>query len=99
MKYLNQKDKQRRALFKKYEQKRILLNYLLQNAKLPKRMRILLTKKREKYPKNSSVTRVRNRCVLTNRGQGVISGFKVSRIQLRDLFFLGIVPGYRKSVW
>lgn len=99
MKYLNQKDKKRRELFKNFEQKRILLNYLLQNANLSKRLRIMLTKKRERLPKNSSITRVRNRCVLTNRGQGIIRGFKISRIRLRDLFFLGIVPGYRKSVW
>ena len=50
-------------------------------------------------PRNSSVTRVRNRCVLTNRPRAVYKKFKFSRIQLRNLALEGDIPGIRKATW
>lgn len=52
-----------------------------------------------KMPRNSSATRVRNRCELTGRPRGVYRKFKLCRIKLRDLAHAGQIPGVVKSSW
>jgi small subunit ribosomal protein S14 len=52
-----------------------------------------------KMPRNSSQTRVRNRCELTGRPRGVYRKFKLCRIKLRDLALSGQIPGIVKSSW
>jgi len=99
MKHLFIKDQKRRVNFEKKEKQRLVLKFLLQNDKLDLMNRILLTKKLENLSKNASVVRLRNRCAITYRGRGVNQKFKLSRNRLRELFFLGLVPGYKKSVW
>lgn len=99
MKYLGLKDQKRRKQFFENEKFRILLKYLLQKENLSVKDRILITKKLESLSKDSSITRLRNRCVITNRSRGVLKSFRLSRIQLREMFSLGIVPGFKKSVW
>jgi small subunit ribosomal protein S14 len=99
MKHLFIKDNARRANFEKKEKERLVLKFLLQNNNLEIANRIILTKKLENVSKNASVVRLRNRCAITYRGRGVNQKFKLSRNRLRELFFLGLVPGYKKSVW
>jgi small subunit ribosomal protein S14 len=50
-------------------------------------------------PRNSSITRVRNRCELTGRPRGVYRKFKLSRIAVRELASSGQIPGMLKSSW
>ena len=53
----------------------------------------------QKLPRNSSPTRLRNRCHLTGRSRGYIRMYGVSRIAFRDLAREGKIPGIRKSSW
>jgi small subunit ribosomal protein S14 len=55
--------------------------------------------KLSELPRNSSVTRVRNRCALTGRPRGFYRKFKMSRIAVRDLASAGQIPGMLKSSW
>ena len=50
-------------------------------------------------PRNSSKTRVRNRCALTGRPRGFYRKFRMSRIALRELASTGQIPGMVKSSW
>jgi len=50
-------------------------------------------------PRNSSRTRVRNRCELTGRPRAFYRKFKLSRIALRDMASTGQIPGMVKSSW
>ncbi len=50
-------------------------------------------------PRNSSPTRVRNRCVLTGRGRGVYEKFGLCRQMFRKLALEGKLPGVRKASW
>ena len=50
-------------------------------------------------PRNSSPTRVRNRCEITGRPRAVYRKFKMSRIALRELGSQGVIPGLTKSSW
>ncbi len=52
-----------------------------------------------KLPRNSSSTRVRNRCVLTGRGRGVYEKYGLCRQMFRKLALEGKLPGVRKASW
>lgn len=53
----------------------------------------------QKLPRNSSPTRLKNRCSITSRGKGYLRDFGVSRIKFRELASEGEIPGVRKSSW
>jgi small subunit ribosomal protein S14 len=50
-------------------------------------------------PRNSSATRLHNRCQLTGRPHAYYRKLKVSRIMLRELGSNGQIPGMVKSSW
>ena len=52
-----------------------------------------------RLPRNSSATRLKNRCSLTGRARGFYRRFGISRIALRELALLGQIPGVTKASW
>lgn len=52
-----------------------------------------------KLPRDSSPTRLTNRCQLTGRPRGVIRDFGLSRIKFRELAHKGQIPGVKKASW
>jgi len=52
-----------------------------------------------KLPKNSSPTRMHNRCTLTGRPKGYMRQFGLSRITFREMASAGLIPGIRKASW
>lgn len=52
-----------------------------------------------KLPRDSSPTRLTNRCRLTGRPRGVMRDFELSRIKFRELAHKGQIPGVRKASW
>ncbi|PWA08170.1 30S ribosomal protein S14 [Pueribacillus theae] len=52
-----------------------------------------------KLPRDSSPTRLHNRCELTGRPRGYLRKFKMSRIAFRELAHKGQIPGVKKSSW
>lgn len=50
-------------------------------------------------PRNSSPTRVRNRCSITGKAKGVYKKFGICRNQFRQLALEGKIPGIRKASW
>lgn len=53
----------------------------------------------QKLPRNSSPTRLHNRCKLTGRPKGYMRQFGVSRITFRELASQGLIPGVKKASW
>ena len=83
MKHLILKDRRRRVLFSFFEKRRLFLKALVQDMSLPKSFRVLAYKELIFLPKDSSITRIRNRCTLTNRPRGVYRKFGLSRLMFR----------------
>src|SRR5690606_20779883 len=52
-----------------------------------------------KLPRNSSPTRLHNRCEVTGRPRAYYRRLRMSRIALRDLASIGQIPGMVKSSW
>jgi ribosomal protein S14 len=93
------RDKKRRQLYKKYECTRILYKSIIHDLSIPKKYRLESALKLNKYPRNSSRTRVKNRCILTGRGRAIYQKFKLSRISFRELALKGMLPGVLKASW
>lgn len=58
-----------------------------------------LQKEWQKLPRNSSKTRLRNRCWRTGRSRGYYRDFGLSRHVLREMAHSCLLPGVRKSSW
>jgi len=52
-----------------------------------------------KLPRDSSPTRLKNRCEITGRPRGYMRKFNMSRIAFREYAQKGQVPGVKKASW
>jgi small subunit ribosomal protein S14 len=52
-----------------------------------------------KLPRDSSPTRLMNRCEISGRQRGYIRKFKLSRIAFRENAHKGQLPGVKKASW
>ena len=94
-----QKNTRRQRLVAKQANKRSALKATVKNRTLPPEERFAAQIKLSKMPRNGSKVRIRNRCEVTGRPRGFYRKFKMSRIALRDLASLGLIPGVTKSSW
>ena len=94
-----EKNNRRRRMTKKYTGKRARLKEVVMNRELPMEERFAAQLKLAKLPRNSSKTRIRNRCELTGRPRGFYRKMHLSRIALRELAGFGQLPGVTKSSW
>jgi len=94
-----EKNKRRMKLAKQYRAKRQKLLALARDKKVSPEERFAARLKLAELPRNSSITRVRNRCDLTGRPRGTYRKFRLSRIALRELASRGQIPGMVKSSW
>ncbi len=87
------------ALVKQYAAKRNALKAIAVNEALPLEERFEARLKLAELPRNSSKTRIRNRCQVTGRPRAYYRKLKMSRIAMRDLGSAGLIPGLVKSSW
>ena len=89
----------RAKLVKQHASKRAALKAVINDQAKPVDERFKATLKLAELPRNSSATRLHNRCQLTGRPHAVYRKLKLSRIMLRDLASFGQIPGMVKSSW
>jgi small subunit ribosomal protein S14 len=94
-----EKNERRRRLAKKYSGRRSRLKAVARDKSRPMEDRFAAALKLAELPRNSSGTRVRNRCAMTGRPRGFYRKLKMSRIALRELGAKGMIPGLVKSSW
>jgi len=93
------KNIKRRALVARYAAKRAQLKAISDDQSLSNEDRFEARLKLAALPRNSSKTRIRNRCDVTGRPRAYYRKFKMSRISMRELASNGLVPGMVKSSW
>ena len=91
-------EKKKRLVAKYAEQRRALKAILADPARSSDEQREA-RRQLARLPRNSSPTRVRNRCGVTGRSRAYYRKFGLSRIALRELALRGDLPGVRKSSW
>ena len=94
-----ERDKKRARMVKSYAKKRAALKAIIKDQNVPAEERFQATLKLAKLPRNSSKTRMRNRCSVSGRPRGYYRKLGLSRIALRDLASRGELPGVTKSSW
>ncbi len=94
-----ERNKKRERMVKGSAAKRKALKAICSNRELPIEERFAATLKLAQMPRNSSRTRIHNRCELTGRPRGYYRKFKLCRIKFRDLASSGRIPGCVKSSW
>lgn len=89
----------RAKLAARYAAKRARLKAAAADQSLPLEERFQATLKLAELPRNSAKNRVRNRCEVTGRPRAYYRKLKMSRVALRELGNLGLIPGLVKSSW
>jgi len=94
-----EKNKNRKLLVKKFAGRRVRLLAIANDEGKSMEERFEARLKLAALPRNSSPSRVRNRCEVTGRPRAYYRKLGMSRIALRDLGSSGMVPGLVKSSW
>ena len=94
-----EREKKRQKLVAQYAAKRAALKEIVSDESKPMEERFRASLKLAKLPRNSSATRLHNRCQLTGRPHAYYRKLKISRIALRELGSIGQIPGLVKSSW
>ena len=90
---------QRAALVERYAEKRAALKAVISSPKSSPEAVQEAVNALHALPRNSSKTRIRNRCSVSGRPRGFLRHFGLSRIALRDMALNGLIPGVRKASW
>ena len=94
-----EKNNRRRKMTKQFAGRRSRLKAIARDKKRPMEERFAAVLQLAKLPRNSSATRIRNRCEMTGRPRAYYRKHKLSRIALRELGSKGLIPGLLKSSW
>lgn len=92
------RDVKRKKIVDRFAVKRAALKASFEAAADPME-RLEIHRKIQDLPRNSSMTRLRNRCWATGKPRGVYSDFGLCRNQLRERAHKGELPGVVKSSW
>ncbi len=93
------RNNKRRKLTKQLEGKRAKLKAVIADKDASMEERFTAVLKLAEMPRNSSKTRIRNRCALTGRPRANFRKFNLCRVAIRDLASRGELPGVTKSSW
>lgn len=93
------KEKKRERLVKLKWDKRQALKEIVKDLSKSDEERQAAMISLNKLPKNSSPTRIRNRCQFTGRSRGFLRKFKMSRLCFREMANQGFIPGIVKASW
>jgi small subunit ribosomal protein S14 len=94
-----ERERKRQKLVDQYAARRAALKAAAADKNASVEDRFKATLKLAELPRNSSATRLRNRCQLTGRPRAYYRKLKISRIMLRELGSNGEIPGLVKSSW
>ncbi len=93
------RETKRQALVKRYAAKRAELKEIIRHPKTGDAEREAAVAKLQSLPRDSSASRLRNRCAITGRPRGYYRKFGLSRTKLREATMRGDIPGLGKASW
>ena len=94
-----EREKRREKLVKQHAAKRAKLKEIIRSPKSTDDEREEAQRKLALMPRDSSASRVRNRCAITGRSRGVYRKFGLARQKLREATMRGDIPGLCKASW
>lgn len=94
-----QRDLKRAKIVAKYAKKRAEIKAIIANPETSYEDMMDAYVKLQKLPRNSSPSRVRNRCQISGRPRGYYRKFGLSKTQFREAAMRGDIPGLKKASW
>lgn len=95
---INRENKRRKTV-DRFAPKRAALQAVIDDQSRSEEERFAARLKLQRLPRDSSPSRLRNRCQITGRPRGVFSKFGLGRNKLREIAMQGGVPGLVKASW
>jgi len=89
----------RRKMFADHEDERNALRAIKKSDILSMTVKAKAAEELQNLPYNSCITRMRNRCTLTDRSRGCVIKYRISRIKFRDFADKGLISGVTRSSW
>ncbi|BFZ54970.1 40S ribosomal protein mrp2, mitochondrial [Savitreella phatthalungensis] len=99
MKGRNLRDLAKRVAAAEAEPLRQALRYIVRNTSLAPRARAQAQLQLSNMPSKTRIGQVKNRCVETGRGRGILRDFRLCRYQFRLKALDGELPGVKKASW
>jgi small subunit ribosomal protein S14 len=99
MKYLKFKDIKLRKNFFKIEKKKLFLKIILKDNRFNHIINELAALKLAKFKSKFYKTKIKNRCIFTNRSRWIINKFRISRMKFKKMASIGLIQGIKKSSW
>lgn len=93
-----ERERKRQRLVMIYKNKRDQLKQQIRETELFEE-KLTIHRKLQLLPRDSSPTRLHNRCLLTGRPKGYFRDFGLSRHVLREMAHDCLLPGVTKSSW
>ena len=97
-KSLIEREKKRQLLVKKYEKQRLTIKEKIKISSSFEE-KIKLHRELQQLPRDSSSTRLHNRCSMSGRPKGYYRDFGLSRHVLREMAHECLLPGVTKASW
>jgi small subunit ribosomal protein S14 len=93
------REDKRKRLVLKYDTKRKAIREIIRDPNATFEQKEVAHLQLQKLPRDSSASRIRNRCAITGRPHGYYRKFGLSRNKLREATMRGDVPGVVKASW
>lgn len=93
------KNEKRKKIVAKYAERRAAIVAIIKDPGTSLEAKFEAQAELAKLPRDSSATRVRNRCALTGRPRAYYRKFGLSRIAMREEALKGNLPGVVKASW
>jgi small subunit ribosomal protein S14 len=93
------RNEQRKVLVARHAEKRAALKATISSTTATPEEKEQAGKALRKLPRDSSATRVRNRCAMTGRPRAYLRQFGLSRVTFREMALQGLIPGVTKASW
>lgn len=76
----------------------VITNSLLRDQYIKKEISLNSLEKKHKFRK-SSISKIKNKCLLSGRNRSVLKKFRLSRMFLKNLGVSGFINGFKKASW
>jgi small subunit ribosomal protein S14 len=93
------REQKRAKLVARFAAKRAELKEIIRKPGSTPEEREAAVAKLQSLPRDSSKSRLRNRCAITGRPRGYYRKFGLGRVKLREATMRGDIPGLGKASW
>ena len=93
------RQKRRQKAVERFAAKRAAYKEVIRNPLASDNEKIEAQRKLQALPRDANPCRLRNRCSISGRPQGVYRKFGLGRNMLRDATMRGEIPGLSKASW